>query len=271
MAENNGKFVDLGRPRRIWAVGAAHADVDRLDRVHAHIASGFRVGDRVVYLGDLIGWGERVLETIDAVLAFRRAVLAVPAALVDDVVFLRGPREELWTKTLQLHFAPNPVEVLDWAMPRGLASVVAAYGGEIERGYAAARGGPVYTGRWTQTLRAAMAARPGHETFFNSLRRAAFVRASAGGGVLFVSAGLDPTQPFARQTDSFWWNSGGFKRVRGPFDGFGRIVRGFDPAHGGVERTEHTLTLDGGRGPSVGGIACGLIAPDGEILDVFTT
>jgi len=268
MVENNGKFVDLGRPRRIWAVGAAHADVDRLDRVHAHIASGFRVGDRVVYLGDLIGWGERVVEAIDAVLAFRRAVLAVPAALACDVVFLRGPREELWTKTLQLHFAPNPVEVLDWAVPRGLASVIAAYGGEIERGYAAARGGPVFTGRWTQTLRAAMAARPGHEAFFNALRRAAFVRTERG-GTLLVASGLDPTLPLARQTDSFWWNAAGFKRVAEPFDGFTRVVRGFDPAKGGVATTDHTLTLDAGCGFG-GTLACGLISPDGEILDIFT-
>lgn len=269
MRENNGKFIDLGRPRRIWAVGAAHADVDRLERVHAHIAPRFRIGDRLVYLGDLIGWGSRVLETIDAVLAFRRAVLAVPAALVDDVVVLRGPREELWTKTLQLHFAPNPIEVLDWAVPRGLESVILAYGGEIERGYAAARGGPVHTGRWTQTLRAAMAAHPGHEMFFNTLRRAALVR-TRGGGALFVAAGLDPTQPLDRQGDAFWWNAGGFARLSQPYEGFSRVVRGYDPARGGPASTEHTVTLDGDRGDA-GGMACALLTPDGEVEDLFTT
>ncbi|WP_029010807.1 hypothetical protein [Azospirillum halopraeferens] len=265
------KFADLGRPRRIWAVGAVHAEAGRLAAVHAAIAAEFRPGDRLVYLGNLIGRGEAVLDTLDEVLGFRRTLLARRGMAATDIVYLRGGQEEMWQKLLQLHFAPNPREVLDWMMRQGLAPTLAAYGGTVEQGMAAARGGTVALGRWTASLRNAMQGRDGHATLFSALRRAAYTgspEAPEPGGVLLVNAGIDPSRPFGHQGDSFWWGAHGFARIDAPYGGFARVVRGYDPAGQGVRIGDVTATLDGGCG-SGGPLVCGLIAPTGEVLELF--
>lgn len=46
-------------------------------------------------------------------------VLAVLAVLADDLVYLRGGQEEIWQKMLQLPFAPNPMQVLEWMLGQG--------------------------------------------------------------------------------------------------------------------------------------------------------
>ncbi|WP_448190413.1 hypothetical protein [Azospirillum sp. sgz301742] len=270
MAETH-KFADLGRPRRIWAIGSVHAQLDRLHVIHEAVGSRFRPGDRLVYLGNLVGWGAPVLETVDALLAFRRALLSIPGMYPTDIIYLRGSQEEMWQKLLQLQLAPNPREVLDWMMRQGVAATLAAYGGSPEQGIAAARGGAVALGRWTAALRAAMQARPGHETLFHVVRRAAYTGtpdAPEPGGVLFVNAGVDPSRRFGAQGDSFWWAGGGFARLDRPYGGFNRVVRGFDPARQGVQVTDFTATLDAGCG-SGGPLVCGVFSGTGETLEMF--
>ncbi|WP_448203651.1 hypothetical protein [Azospirillum sp. sgz302134] len=264
------RFLDLRRPRRIWAIGAVHAQLDHLYAMHEAVASRFRPGDRLVYLGNMIGWGERILETIDALLAFRIWLLSWRGMDVNDIVYLRGAQEEMWQKLLQLQFAPDPQQVLDWMTRHGAGATLAAYGGNIDQGMAAARGGTMMLGRWTQSLRQAMQAQPGHENVFNALRRAAYcVDAERGeGGVLMVSAGLDLRKPLTHQGDAFWWGSAGFAQMSAPYNGFSRVVRGYDPARRGVSVTEFTATLDGGCGHG-GHLVCGCLAPSGEILDLF--
>ncbi|HRJ60421.1 MAG TPA: hypothetical protein PKZ99_04490 [Azospirillaceae bacterium] len=284
MAESQ-RFVDLGKPRRIWAVGAIHAEADRLRGVHAALAARFCVGDRIVYLGNMIGRGAAVIETIDELLAFRRLALAARGACVDDVVYLRGGQEEMWRSLLQLQFAPNPAEVLDWMLGQGVAATLAAYGGDPAQGFAAARGGAVSLTRWTQGLRAAFYARPGHEQLFSALRRAAHVgqphdaRANGGeaaplgaarplSGPLFVCAGVDPSRPFALQGDRFWWGAAGFARMEAPFSGFARVVRGYDPGKGGAAAGDFHATLDGGCGFG-GALVCAGFDSAGQLIDSF--
>jgi len=270
MADSH-KFADLGRPRRIWAVASVHAQLDRLNVLHEVLWGRFQAGDRLVYLGNMIGWGEPVAETLNALLAFRRALLSIPGMCPDDIVFLRGSQEVMWQKLLQLQLAPNPMEVLDWMMRQGVAPTLAAYGGSVEQGMAAARGGAVSLARWTAALRASMHAHPGHEPLFNAMRRAAYTGtpdAPESGGVLFVNAGIDPARPFGHQGDSFWWGSGGFARIDQPYGGFQRVVRGCDPARQGVQVTDFTATLDAGCGFG-GPLVCGLFSPGGEVLELF--
>ncbi|RTR12461.1 hypothetical protein EJ903_25470 [Azospirillum griseum] len=270
------RFAALGRPRHIWAVGAIHAQPDRLEAMHHAIARRFRPGDRLVYLGNLIGHGERTIETIDQLLAFRRALLAVPGMLATDIVYLRGAQEEMWQKLLQLHFAPDPRQVLDWMMKQGVGPTLAAYGGTPESGMAAARGGAVMLGRWTRALRQRMQTHPGHDTLFNALRRAAHTgapptttaTADGDGGVLMVSAGLDPARPLADQGDAFWWGSGGFAKLLAPYGPFTRVVRGFDPLHRGVSAGPVGLTLDGGCGFG-GPLVCAGLEANGAVIELF--
>lgn len=274
MTLDNHKFAVLGRPRTIWAIGAIHGEVDHLIPVHDHIASSFDPGDRLVYLGNFVGRGPHVLETVSEILSFRRHILSMPGMLASDVVFLRGAQEEMWQKLLQLQFAPNPPEVLTWMLAQGVDATLEAYGGDPQEGLVSARDGAVQLTRWTNRLRDAIRRAESHGHLFSALRRAAFSEPVVDphgetGAVLCVSAGLEPGRPLATQGDSFWWAGAGFGRIDAPYEGYTRVVRGFDPDGGGLQTNPITVTLDAGAGRG-GQIAAGRFAPGGEILDLIT-
>ena len=96
--------------RRVWAVGAIHADAQRLERLHDRLAERFAPGDRLVYLGNYMGTGPDVAGTIDELISFRTAILCRAGMEPDDIVFLRGAQEEMWRKLLQIQFAPAPLD-----------------------------------------------------------------------------------------------------------------------------------------------------------------
>jgi len=263
------KFAALGRPNRIWAVASVHGEVDRLAALHDDIGTRFRPGDRLVYLGNLIGRGPRVRDTLDELLAFRRALLSMPGVIVTDLVYLRGGQEEMWQKLLQLQFAPNPGEVLQWMMGQGVDATLAAYGGSAYQGLAAARDGAVAISRWTGQLRSAQKSAAGHDQLMSCLRRAAYTSGpdERPAELLFVNAGIDPSRPLAAQGDAFWWGASAFARAAGPYAGFRRVVRGYDPSRGGLVLDGATVTLDGGCGLG-GKLVCGCVSAEGEILEL---
>lgn len=239
------KFGTLTGWNRVWAVAAIHGEPERLQRLHHQIARHFQPRDRLVYLGNYLGYGPGIRETLNELITFRREVMAVPGMMPQDVVFLRGAQEEMWQKLLQLQLALSPREVLAWMMDRGVTATIAAYGVDPESGMVAARAGAAALTRWTGALREAQRACPGHGQLMTQLRRAAVTEE---GSILFVHAGLDPTRPLETQRDAFWWNPGGFVAIQEPFGGFNMIVRGFDPDGGGVVLGDHTTTIDGGCG-----------------------
>lgn len=259
------KFARLRGARRVWAVGAIHAEARRLVRLHDLISDRLRDGDRLVYLGNYIGHGEAVRATIDELLDFRCRVLGRPHAFACDVVFLRGAQEEMWQKLLQLQFAPNPQEVLQWMVRAGIETTIRAYGGDMRQAFAAARDGPRTITRWTGTLRSAMNAAPDHVTLFSALHHAAFTDDR---GLLFVHAAIAPSRPLAAQGDAFWWGSEDILDLAAPFEGFRRVVKGSDRQQRGLVEREFGVSLDGGAGrggPLIG--AC--FAPTGQILDTI--
>lgn len=268
---HSNKFAALGNPKRIWVIGSVHGEVEKLQMLHDEIGNLFQPGDRLIYLGNFIGLGERVHETIHEMLDFRRALIAMPGMLATDVVYLRGGQEEMWAKLLQIQFAPNPVEVMQWMLKQGAEATLLAYRGNPQQGLAAARDGVMAMTRWTSLLRAEVRSRPGHEALFNSLRRAAFTGEESGnrhGQLLFVNAGLDTAKPLNSQGDSFWWGAPSWATITKPYGPFNKIIRGFDPAHGGANMTVHTLTIDGGAG--FGGALLGAcLTPQGEVIDVI--
>ena len=263
------KFASLRRVRRVWAVAAIHGEAARLAALHDELARRLASGDRLIYLGNYLGRGREILATIDELLRFRRWAIARPLAFASDVVHLRGCQEEMWQKLLQLQFAVNPREVFDWMLAQGVDATLAAYGGNLNRGMAAARDGARAITRWTAELRQAIAARPGHQSLMSALRRAAFTE---GGELLFVHAGLDPARPLAAQSDTLWWGSPAFATLDGAYEGFRLVVRGFDRTHAGLRsetpivRTRHTLTIDGGCGFG-GRLAAACISRAGDIAD----
>jgi serine/threonine protein phosphatase 1 len=264
---DGNKFGRLGRPRRIWAIPACHGDIAQLDRIHLAIADRFAVGDRLLYLGNYLGGGDPV-GAIDRLLAFRTYLLATPGMIADDIVYLRGVHEEIWSKLLQIQFAPNPHEVLQWMLDRGAAATLRAYGGEARLGLAATKDGAMAMTRWTSGLREAMRHQPGHNSFMSVLRRAAITDETEAGRLLFVHAGLDPDQPLAKQGDSFWWDAAGFAKTATPFENFKRLFRGSDPSGEGMKLDGYAVTLDAGCG-SGGPLIAAVIMPDGRIIDII--
>ena len=240
------RFAEFKAARRIWAVGAIHGEARRLRDLHDLLAPRFRApGDRIVYLGNYLGRGPAVLGTVEELLDFRCRVLALPGMFAADHVFLRGTQEEMWQKSLQLQFAIDPRGVLEWMLGHGFDATLAAYGLGGARGLAAARDGTLSLARWTGTIRQALAARPGHRDLLSALRRAALTPSP---GLLFVHAGVDPSRPLDGQGDTLWWGAPGFGRWPMGFQGFRRVIRGFDPARGGFAETAHALTIDTGCG-----------------------
>jgi serine/threonine protein phosphatase 1 len=260
----NGKFARLRGMGRIWAVAAIHGEAARLSRLHDRIAERYADGDRIVYLGSYLGRGSGIAATIDELLDFRRRVLARRGAFACDVTFLRGAQEEMWQKLLQLQFAPNPGEVLAWMVREGIEATVRAYGGELQHGFAASRDGPRMLTRWTITLRNAMNAMPGHVALFSSLRHAALTEDRR---LLFVHAGVNAVRPLAEQGDAFWWSDRDLAGLTAPFDGFHRVIRGFDRHQRGLVEGEFAVSLDAGAGRG-GPLLAAAFASDGKVLDL---
>lgn len=256
------------RAHRVWAIGAIHADAARLSGLHDTLADRILPNDSVAYLGNYIGHGEALHETLAELLTFRRAFLSRQRFVhPTDLVYLRGQQEEMWQKLLQLQFAVDPEKVLRWMLQQGVDATLAAYGGHAPEAVSAARSGPLALARWAETLRGRMRQAPGHIAFFNSLYRTAWI---SPGDILFVHAGFDPGRPFVEQTDEFWWDTRGFESRTAAFDRFRRVVRGYDPRHGGVKETQFTVSLDGGCGFG-GDLVAACLDSTGAILDRIST
>jgi len=244
------KIAILRHPLRVWAVASVHGEADKLARLHQDIAQRYQAGDRLVYLGNVMGRGSDSAGAIDQLLEFRRAVIGTQGMFAGDVAILRGAQEEMWQKLLQLQLALNPAEVLIWMLDQGIEATLQAYGGHAADGIAAARGGAPACARWTASLRDAVHAHAGHTRFLSALRRAAVTEPSDtdGAPLLFVNAGLDISRPLETQKDSYWWPSADFDGIREPYGDFARIVRGFDKQAGGLTEGPFTVSADGGAG-----------------------
>jgi serine/threonine protein phosphatase 1 len=261
----DGRFAVVRRSRRIWAVASIHGELEHLARLHDRLAARLEAGDRIVYLGNYLGRGPAIGAAVDALIAFRCWAIARPGVFAADVVHLRGAQEHMLQKLLQLQLAHNPREVYSWMLAHGVGPTVAAYGFDPQQAYSVARAGAVALARWTGKLRAAVKSRPGHDELLASLRRAAFTE---DGGLLFVHAGIDPDRPLAEQGDSLWWATPAFDRLLHPFEGFRRVVRGFDPLHRGLLELPHALSVDGGCGFG-GRLIAACLDPAGNVVDVI--
>ena len=257
----------LELPGRVWAVAAVHAQAERLRALHGALSARFRVGDRLVYLGNLVGHGADAVATIDEALTFRRFLLTTPGAEPWDIAYLRGGQEEMLAKLLQLHFARAPAEVLAWMLGQGVGPTLEAYGCDVEEVRRRCREGAVALARWTTGLIEALERHPGHRQLLTTLRRYAV---TDDGSLLFVNAGIDPERPLSEQGDTFWWGSGYFSRISAQVSGFRLVVRGYDRAGGGVDLGLWRATIDGGCGFG-GPLIAACFGTDGTIVDWIET
>lgn len=267
----NEKFIDLGAPRRIWAVAAIGGDRERLMALHDHLAARFAIRDRIVYLGNYIGVGAFDNRAVlDELLAFRAALLAKSGMEPSDIVHLRGPAEEAWQRLLRLQFAPAPTQALERYLDFGAEAYLRLYGVSLNDTKSMARAGSVAITRWTNQLRVLQRRALGHEPLVCSLRRAALTSPEGEGAALFVPAGFDANKSLEDQGDTLWFSGSPYQAPsgQGTKGAVARIVRGFDPMRGGVRTDGAAVTLDGGCGRS-GPLMCGCFDANGRLLEMI--
>lgn len=262
---DQASFAVLNVPCRVWAVASIHSEHEHLARLHDTLAPRIISGDRLVYLGNMIGRGSGARQTIDEILRFRREFMARPGNDAPDVALLRGAQEEMWTKLFELQFSVNPAEVLEWMLDQGVATSIEAYGARGMDGLIAARQGTIALGRWTSTLRDQVRATPGHRDYLSALRQAAYVK---DGSLVFVSAGIEPERPLDAQGDTLWWGGNGFDQITDSYYGCRLVVRGFDPAHGGMKVSEFAASIDGGCGFD-GPLIAACVSPTEGIVEII--
>ncbi|HYD16945.1 MAG TPA: hypothetical protein VEF76_00535 [Patescibacteria group bacterium] len=266
------KFSNLGQPKRIWTVSAIHGALNQLRPIHKTIYDKFEPGDRLVYTGNYLGGASGdALGTMNELLYFRRSLMAKEGVRAEDIVYLRGQQEEMWSKILQLQFAPNPPQLVEWmaAHVPGLDGMLLAYGSSLEELRRTAREGTMSLTRWSNGLKLKIRETPGHEAFQTILRRAAFTehKTSNDNNILFVHAGLNPARPLTEQGDSFWWGSRNFNDMA-PYSPFRAVVRGHDPELGGVQLGPSSISLDGGCGRG-GKLVCAQLSCNGDVLEII--
>ncbi len=265
--ENDSRFTSLGKTKRIWSISAIHGNLEKLITLHDQIFPHIKPGDRVIYTGNYIGYGAQSAETIDEILAFRRALLASPGFIPSDLIYLRGAQEEMWQKLLQLQFAPYPLDALLWMLGNGLSETLKSYDLCQHDGVTACKQGMVGISDWTRKIRETVQSRAGHHIFSTHLVRAAFtLPEETKHPILFVHAGLDMEKPLDNQGDSFWWSSHKFDQIAQPYQPFQKVVRGYDPEHKGTHFNCVKATIDGGCGFG-GDLVCAIFEPNGTLSD----
>lgn len=266
ITQKDSRFLSLGHAKRIWTISAIHGDIDRLVTLHDTIYPQVNPGDRIVYTGNYIGHGAHSAEVVDEILTFRRAVLAKPAMIPSDLVYLRGAQEEMWQKLWQLQFAPDPMNTFLWMLDNGLHGTLESYGLCPSEGIESCRQGMVGITHWTRKIRRLLQEKTGHHQFAMHLVRAAYCAPGSPHPMLFVNAGIDISRPLERQGDSFWWAHAKFDQITIPYHPYKKVIRGFDPMHKGPEYNDVKATIDAGCGFG-GDLLCALFSQDGVIVD----
>ena len=71
------RFETLTAARRFWVISSVHGDLGRLAAIHDVIEQRFEHGDRLVYLGNLLGYGQQVIDVMDEVLEDNNDLITV--------------------------------------------------------------------------------------------------------------------------------------------------------------------------------------------------
>ena len=258
---DDNRYGILKNAKRVWAIGSIHGELEDLKGVHRKLISKFRRGDKLVYLGNYFGDSNYNKETFDELLDARRKIMSLPEVFMpEDFVYLRGAREEMFFKLLQIHFAPNPTQIMDWLLDHGIVSSIAAYGETEKNARAIVRQGTMALTKWTNGIRRQIQSCPGHIDLTNCLKRACVTE---DGSLLFVHASVDTTRPLTMQKDQFWWDNGTFNDIDQSFSDFSKVIRGYDHSNSGVVlNKKFVATIDGGCGRG-GKLHAVCFTPDG--------
>ena len=264
--DNN--FQEFTNSHRIWAVGSLHSSIESFQSIKKYILSNFKSGDKLIFLGNLIGYNNKSKEIITDVLRLRFNLMANFNADHEDVVFLRGAQEEMFSKLLQLQIAPNPREIIDWIFSHGVDKTLVSYNFEPDQFRNIATQGTIQINKLTSKLSKTISETAGHKEFFSNLKHAAFTNNME---VLFVNRGVDLSRPLSAQNDCFWWGYQNFSLINEPYNTFIRIVRGYQSNQNNeLEHSKNRILCTLFKQPLENKkILAGLFAKNGDILELF--
>ncbi len=265
---NENKFNEFKNFNRIWAIGSIHSSIISFQSIKNYIFSNFSKGDKLIFLGNIIGFENKSKEIISDVLNFRFDLMAKFNLMNNDIVFLRGAQEEMFSKLLQLQIAPNPMEILDWIFSHGVDQTIISYNFEPNEFKEVASQGTIQINKLTAKLNNQILMTPGHKEFFSNLKHAAYSDTKE---VLFVNRGVDISRPLSAQNDCFWWGYQNFSLINKPYNTFKRIVRGYQSnTHNDLENSKNKILCTLFRQPLKNKkILAGVFAKNGEILELF--
>jgi len=266
--ENSSNFSELTNANKIWAIGSLHSSLDSFQSIKKHILSNFESGDKLIFLGNLIGFRSESKKTIDEVLQLRFDLMAKYQLKHPDIVFLRGAQEEMFRKLLQLHIAPNPIEILEWIFSHGVDQTIISYNLDPDEFRKTATQGTIQINKLTTKLNNQISSNSGHQEFFSNLKHAAYTDTME---VLFVNRGVDISRPLSAQNDCFWWGYQNFSQINKPYFSFKRIVRGYQSnPHNDIESSKTKVLCTLFKQPLDNKkILAGIFDKNGNILELF--
>lgn len=249
---------------RIWAISALGGDFVRTRQLHRKIADKFQIGDKVIYLGNVFGKGSDNLKTVNEVLFFRRALLALPSVKAGDILFLKGSCEDLLLKTMQLAFCPSPKPVLKWMFDQGLEELLQTYNIKKMNLEIAASKGAVALSYFVPELKKKIKAHDGHFDYLMALQKEIHTKDET---LLFVHRGLFKQKSLLRQEEAFCWGGTLPFETEEPYKGFSKVIRTLPyQENASLCETEFYLTLLSGGGHD-GSVGAALLDKKGKVLD----
>jgi len=262
------KFVEFQNSKKIWAIGSVHSNYESLNSIKDHLLSNFNLGDKLIFLGNVIGLGEKAKDTISSILDLRFNLMAKFKLQPDEIIFLRGAQEEMFLRLMQLQTAPNPQDIVKWMFDHGVDKTINSYGFYKDEVKSIASQGTISISKWTSKLNRTVSSIAGHKNFFSNLKHAAF---SSSKKILFVNRGVDISRPLSAQNDCFWWGYQNFSKINKPYNTFIRIVRGYQSSQindlpNARQNIVCTLFLPPVTTKKILG---GIFNENGEILDLF--
>ena len=267
MTEKN-KFHQFDKANKIWAIGSLHSNVESFQSIKNYILLNFVDGDRLIFLGNVIGFMDKSKEIISEVLSLRFNLMAKFKLNHDDIVFLRGAQEEMFSKLLELHIAPNPIEIVNWLFSHGVDRTINSYGFDSNEFIDVASQGTIQINKLTSRLNHKISRVPGHKEYFSNLKHAAYSESKQ---LLFVNRGVDLSRPLSAQNDCFWWGYQNFSLINKPYNTFKRIVRGYQSnLNNDLENSKSKILCTLFRQPLENNkILAGIFTKNGDILELF--
>ena len=261
-------FVELEESDKIWAIGSIHSNLKSFNLIKKYILKNFERGDKLIFLGNVIGLGNQSKETLSSVIDLRFNLMSKFKLKPKSIVFLRGAQEEMFSKLLQLQLAPNPSEIVEWMFDHGVNETIKSYGFSDNEVRNVASSGTINISKWTSNLNKVLQNNPGHIQYFLNLKHAAYSHSKK---ILFVNRGVDVTRPLSAQNDCFWWGYQNFSTIQVPYKTFLRIVRGYESKHlNQLEISKNKIVCTLFKQPlSNNSVLCGIFEENGEIIDLF--